>query len=182
MAEARIRKGGSSRRRCAAALAMLAALALARPAAAAQTPDGDDSIDVSYRLQRFDGSLRNDPFRLYLLTSVMPQNGMLRVCGIYVADMSDARFAQLGADLRDMNSALRVGAPDRRGVRLRPSFLAARRAIVLEDLEGKPRLPEGLQANCVITDAAWQERFNDEPVRLELTRTRFRSLLLQYWR
>jgi hypothetical protein len=173
-----------SRRRWwgAAALLAIAALTPARPGRAAQTPDGAEPVDHGYRLQLFDGRLDKDPFRLYLLTRAAASHGRLRVCGLYVADMSDARYVQLNVDLRDGNSALRFGVPDRRGVRVRPGFLAARRAVVLEDRDGEPRLPGDLQASCVATDAPWEDRFAVEPVTLELTQSRLRSLLLQYWR
>ena len=169
------------RNRNPAILALAAALALARPGLAAQTADGEEPVGPGYRMQYFDGSLKKDPARIFVIVRVMAHDGMLRACGVAVADMSDAVFTQLGSGLTDMNSTLRFGAPETRGVRLRPSFLAVRRAIVLDGLDGKPRLPKDLQANCVTTDAAWEDRFGSEPFALELYQTRFKSMLRQ-WR
>jgi hypothetical protein len=157
-----------------AALCIGALLAVSTSARAAQTEIGDEPISAGYRMQVFDGQIKRDPYRLYVLVRLAPQNDKLKVCGTYIADMSDARFARLQAELHDINSWLRVGAKDTRGQIVRPGFLASKRAVVIEDMDGRPRLPlQGLRANCVQTDAAWEDRFTTEPFALVLHNTQF---------
>jgi hypothetical protein len=169
------------RRRLCVRLAALAALTLAvgSPARASQSELGDEPVDAGYRMQVFDGETKRDPFRLYVMVRLTPLDGKLKVCGVYVADMSDKMFAQLQAELHDINSRLRIGAADARGQIVRPGFLASKRAVVIEGMDGKPRLPlQGLRANCIETDAAWEDRFATEPFALQLQKTRFKRYFL----
>lgn len=165
----------------AAILGMLGILAMGGAVRAEQTPAGDEPIGPGYRLQSFHGELKADPFQLYLLIRLADENGKLKVCGAYVADMSDRRFNTMAAELRDPNSFLRVGAADKSGYPVRPGFLAAKRAIVIDGLDGRPKLPVAdLRANCVVTDGIWEPRFATEPFALQLRVTRFHSRLRQW--
>jgi hypothetical protein len=160
---------------------VLGGVGLADGARADQSPAGDEPVGTGYHVQTYENALRSDPYRLYLLLRVMEVEGKIKVCGAYIADMSDRRYSTVVALLGDMNSSLRLGAPDKRRHRLRPSFLAGKRAIVLEGLEGTPRLPvQDLRANCVLTDGAWEDRFATEPFTLDLRETRLRGMFSPY--
>jgi hypothetical protein len=160
--------------------AILAALA-STAARADQSSAGDEPLGAAYRLQAYRAELRADPYRLFVFLRVAPEGSKIKACGVYIVDASDRRNSEIVAAFRDMSSGLRLGAGEARGVRLRPSFFAAKRALVHDDLDGKPKLPlADLRANCVIADGPWQDRFAVEPFTLDLRQTRIKSLVLPY--
>src|SRR5258708_38903781 len=89
-------------------IVLLGVLGLPPAVHADQTPAGDEPIGAGYRMQRFHGELKSDPYQVYLLVRIADENGKIKVCGVYVADMSDQRFNKVTADLHDMNSFLRL--------------------------------------------------------------------------
>src|SRR5271155_4715131 len=61
-----------------AALCIGGLLAGSAPARAAPSEIGDEPVSAGYRMQVFDGQIKRDPYRLYVLVRLAPQNGMLK--------------------------------------------------------------------------------------------------------
>jgi hypothetical protein len=172
-----VRQRGARAGRVFPALGIVAALGACN---AAQTPLGEAPVDQSYRIRYLDGRKDADPYQLFVFVKAEPLDGKLRVCGAYLADMSDARFAHYSAAFHDMQSYLRFGDADKRRQVVRPGFLSVTRAPVPTGPDGRPRLPRELAANCVATEAAWDDSYALEPFTLDLRETRIRSLFLPY--
>jgi hypothetical protein len=151
-----------------AILIALGALVAAGAGHAAQKALDDEPYGPGYRGRAYSERYGGDPYHLYLLLKVEPLDGKVKICGVYIADMSDRNFAWWQGVMLKNTSTLKLGAPDKRGVRARPSFLAVKRATV-EMSGGRPRLPlEGLRANCVVTDSDWEDRYATEPFGFDL--------------
>ena len=156
-------------------------LGLAATARADQSPAGQEPIGRGYRFQTYESQRRSETGRLFLLLRVADDNGKIKVCGAYIADMPENRYATVAAEFHDISSSLRLGAPDARGYRLRPGFLAGKRAIVIDGMDGRPRLPlAGFQANCVTTDGAWEARYATEPFTLQLRESQIKPLFAPF--
>jgi hypothetical protein len=147
-----------------AALAILASCGGAPLARAAQEP-----VDPTYRSMVDDGRNDADPYQLYLFVKAVEQQGKLRVCAGYVAEMSDTRFDRLMAALRHPSSFLRIGAADAQPYRMRPNFFAGTRTMPVEPTSLGERLPRSrMRAGCIDTDATWRDDYATGEMKLGL--------------
>ena len=147
---------------------------------AAQVPLGDEPVNGGYQVRRVDGREDADPYQLFVFVKATPLDGKLRVCGAYLADMSDARFAQYSTAFHDMQSYLIFSAGDQRRQVVRPGFLSVTRTAIPTGPDGRPRLPPSVTATCVVTEAAWDDDYARRPFTIELRESRIRSLFLPY--
>jgi len=63
--------------------------------AATLVPAGREPIDESYRILVHDGRGDVDPYQVYFFVKAVAQQERLRVCAIFIAEMSDQRFERL---------------------------------------------------------------------------------------
>lgn len=138
------------------------------PAQAGQVDAGEAVVDASFK--RFTQELKNKRDRLVLWLRAEPQDGRLKVCGAYLAMMPEDRYSQLAGWLGDLNSHLLFGSKTGRGQRVAPSFLAGRR---LEGGGGPIQRTDERTAKCVLTDAAWDDRFANDPFDFLLRETTY---------
>lgn len=153
-------------RRWGAAFAIVAICGGAPLARAAQEP-----VDQAYREVVADGRNDVDPYQLYLFVKAVEQQGKLRVCVGYVAEMSDTRFDHLMTALRHPSSFLRIGAADAEPYRTRPNFFVGTRSLPVQPTPLGERLPRSrMRAGCVDTDLAWRDDYATGEVKLRLFR------------
>ncbi len=139
----------------------------AAPSRAAQTDAGEAMVDASYQAFNFEIKGRD---RLLVWLKAEPQDGRLKVCGAYLAMMSENSFNQVPGWLGDQNSYATFGATSGHGHTVRPSFLVGRR---FEGGAGPIQRTDERVAKCVLTDAAWEDRFAQDPYVFKLAETRF---------
>jgi len=131
--------------------------AVACPAGAEST---GDPIDESYKVLVHDGRKEVDPYQLYVFVKALNQDGKLRVCGSYVAEMSDGRFHQVIRMLHNAGSYLRIGDAGRDPYHVRTSFLVGTRSLPVEQTPLGDRLPRRrMYASCLDTDVAWRDDY-----------------------
>lgn len=134
---------------------LVAALGLALVVATpgrAQAPPEQELVDSSY----WSGSYpiyQGD--RLTLWLKATPQNGKLRLCGAYLAIVTERLFAELQSAMRDINSYISVGAESGTGRAVHPGFLIGRRLGGDAPILRADERPAG----CVVTDLDWDDRF-----------------------
>jgi hypothetical protein len=146
----------------------------AAPGRAAQIEAGEAVVDASY--QTLTMELKDKRDRLLVWLKAEPQDGNLKVCGAYLAMMPEDRFAQIESWLGDLNTHMVFGSKSGRGQTVRPSFLVGRR---FEGGAGPIRRSDERTATCVLTDAAWEDRFAQDPYVFRLRETQFKRSILR---
>lgn len=138
------------------------------PGRAAPADAGEAVVDGSY--QAFSLAIKGTRDRLLVWLKAEPQDGRLKVCGAYLGMMSENTFNQVPSWLADINTYLLFGSASGRGQTVRPSFLTGRR---FEGGAGPIRRTDERAARCVLTDAAWEDRFAQDPYVFKLRETQF---------
>jgi hypothetical protein len=161
-------------------LLLLGVVAVLGACNATQTPIGDERVDAGYQIRRVDGRTDASPYQLFLFVKATPLDGKLRVCGATVADMSDERFAHYRAALHDLQSYLIFTAANGRRQVVRPGFITVARAAIPTGPDGRPRLPPGVTATCIATEAAWDASYRREPFAVDLRESRIKPVFRPY--
>jgi hypothetical protein len=129
----------------------------------AQAASSGEPIDESYRVLAHDGRTEVDPYQLYVFIKATNEADKLRVCGSYVAEMSDQRFQEVLRMLRHPSSYLRIGAVDKDAYHVRTGFLPGTRSLPVEQTPLRDRLPYvRMHAGCMDTDAPWHDSYATE--------------------
>ena len=129
-------------------------------AGSARAATNGEPIDTDYKVLAHDGRTDADPYQIYVFVKAAAQDGKLRVCGSYVAEMSDKRFDQVIRALRNPSSYLRLGAAGGPPYHARTSFLTGTRSLPVQTTPLSEHLPRNrMRASCLDTDVPWRDDY-----------------------
>jgi hypothetical protein len=161
--------------------AILASMVVASVAGPAGAESNGDPIDDSYQVLVHDGRTEVDPFQFYVFVKAVNQDGKLRVCGSYVAEMSDERFQQVVRMLHHAGSYLRIGGDGQTPTHVATGFLVGTRSLPVEQTPLGERLPRNrMHASCLDTATAWRDDFATAKPDFRFSELRYRPQIFGF--
>jgi len=152
-------------RSAALSLALWALAACSEPAATVEAmPVQEENVDGSYYWTFFNaGDQQYGGFRVWLVLKPSESEGMLRVCGLYAADIPEASQQFLTRQMNDPQSYVGFSRTtgNRPTIRLNPGFMAFHHGDLPEQMTD-------LRAACTMTTEPWVDWLREPKVGFNL--------------